>query len=127
MAIIDVPQRIELVFDGKLHWFNVWHYTTPQELYTAMLKDGIEVKNERLTAHTIVYPAPGDECGRMCLLDSSIATYAREATHMAIGILARDGLNELIITDAPPVEAQQDLASLIGTIASQLYAKTKYF
>lgn len=125
-AIIAAPQRIELVFDGKVHWFNVHRYTTPQELFTAMLKDGLEVKNECQTAHTVVYPA-GEECGRMYMLDTSVATYAREATHMALGILSRDGLNNLIVSDAPPSEDQQDLASLISTITSQLYTRTKYF
>lgn len=126
MAIIDAPQRIELVFDGKAHWFNVYRYTTPQELFTAMLKDGLEVTNERQTAHTIVYPA-GEECGRMYLLDTNVATYAREATHMALGILSRDGLTTLGVSDGPPVEDQQDLASIIGTITAQLYTRTKYF
>jgi hypothetical protein len=132
MAIMHTPQRIELVFDGKPHWFNVWRYTTPQELYTAMLTDGIRVDNEKLTAYTEVYPEvvggkANDECGRMYLLDTSIATYAREATHMALGILARDGLSSIHPTVGPAVEDQQDLASIVGTITSQLYMQSKYY
>lgn len=125
-AIVGPPQRVELVFGGKVHWFNVQRYTTPQELYTALLKDDIRLENEKLTAYTVVYPS-GEECGRMYLLDTSVATYAREATHMALGILSRDGLTTLVVSDGPAVEDQQDLASLIGTITSQLYSKTKYF
>lgn len=131
-AIINPPQRIELVFDGKLHWFNVYHFTTPQELYTAMLKDDIRVDNEKLTAYTETYPEVvggkrNDECGRMYLLDSTIATYAREAAHMALGILARDGLSSIHPTIGPAVEDQHDLASIVGTITSQLYSQSKYY
>ena len=125
-GIIDPPQRIDLVFDNKRHWFSVYRYTTPQELYTAMLKDGIRVDNEKLTAYTFCYP-DGEECGRMYLLDTTIATYAREATHMALGILSRDGLTTLVVSDGPAAEDQQDLASIIGTITAQLYTKTKLF
>lgn len=125
-AIVDAPQRIDLMFDSKAHWFNVYRYTTPQELYTAMLKDGIRLDNEKLTAYTFCYP-DGEECGRMYLLDTTIATYAREATHMALGILSRDGLNTLIVTSGPAAEDQQDLASLVSTITAQLYSRTKYF
>lgn len=126
MALVDTPQRIELVFDGNTHWFNVWRYTTTQELLTALLQAGIEVENQRIVSYTECYPA-GEECGRMFLLDSSIATYAREATHMALGILARDGLNELIISTGPAPENQQDMASIVGTITSQLYSRRKYY
>jgi hypothetical protein len=120
------------VFGDNVHWFNVYHFTTPQELYTAMLKDGIRVENERLTAYTETYPAVvdgkyNDECGRMYLLDSSIATYAREATHMALGVLARDGLTTICPTIGPAVEDQQDLASIVGAITSHLYSQSKYY
>lgn len=126
MALIDTPQRIELVFDGKTHWFNVWRYTTPKELLTALLKAGVEVENQRITAYTACFSA-GNECGAMYLLDSSIGTYAREATHMALGILARDGLTTLILSTGPAVEDQHDLASVVGAITSKLYSHSKYY
>lgn len=125
MALVDVPQRIELVFDGKTHWFNVWRYTTPQELLTALLQAGIEVENQRIVSYTACYEA-GEECGAIYLLDSSIATYAREATHMALGILRRDGLLE-IVNDPKYAEDHADLAALVGTITSQLYSRRKYY
>lgn len=125
MALIDQSQRIELVFDGKTHWFNVWRYTTPQELLTALLQANIEVPNQRIVSYTACYEA-GEECGAMYLLDSSVATYAREATHMALGILRRDGLLE-IVNDPKYAEDHGDLAALVATITSQLYSRRKYY
>lgn len=126
MALIDQSQRIELVFDGKTHWFNVWRYTTPQELLTALLQANIEVPNQRIVSYTACYEA-GEECGAMYLLDSSVATYAREATHMALGILAREGLATIVPTTGPAPEDQEDLAALVATITSQLYSRRKYY
>lgn len=121
----QAPQRIDLVFDGKVHWFNVWRYTTPQELLTALLKAGIEVQNQNITAYTACYSV-GEECGAMYLLDSSVGAYAREATHMALGILKRDGLLE-IVNDAQYTGDHMDLASLVGAITSKLYSHSKYY
>lgn len=118
-AIIDAPQAIDLIYDGKRHWFNVYRYTTPKELHTAMLKDDIRLVNQDVVGHTAKYP-DGEECGRMYLLDTSVGTLAREATLMAFHIAIRGG--------TPYPNGYADAVAMIaGQITSQLYSRSQYY
>ena len=118
-GIIEAPQTIDLVYDGKRHWFTVRRFTTPQELYTAMLKDDVRVINQELVSHTVKYP-DGEECGRIYLLDTSIGTLAREATLMAFHIALRGGT-------AYPKGYAASVAMIAGQITSQLYSQSRYY
>lgn len=118
-GIIDPPQRIDLVFDNKRHWFSVYRYTTPRELHTAMLKDDIRVANQDIVSYTARY-SDGEECGRIYLLDSSIGTLAREATIIAFHIALRGG------TSYPDGYAEA-VAMIAGQITSQLYSQSRYY
>lgn len=122
---MDAPQVIDIVYDDKRHWFNVYRYTTTQELHTALLKDGIEVDKHTI-AYTDNYPE-GEECGRMYLLDSSVDTLAHEATHMALGILARHGHTSLVVTTDDEPELSHDLCRIVGLLTSRLYSRNKYY
>ena len=122
---MDVPQVIDIVYDDKRHWFNVYRYTTTQELLTALLKDGIEV-DKHTVAYTDNYPK-GEECGRMYLLDSSVDTLAHEATHMALGILARHGHTSIVATTDAEPELSHDLCKIVGLLTGRLYSRNKYY
>lgn len=63
----------------------------------------------------------------MYLLDSSVDTLAHEATHMALGILARHGHTSLVVTTDEEPELSHDLCKIVGLITSQLYSRNKYY
>ena len=157
MAIVDTPQIIDLQYDGKRHWFNVWRYTTLPELHAALLKAGIRPEADTI-AYTDCYET-GDEAGAIgwligeenkglaCmftmmnnarlavgmqggaiyLLDKSVDTLAHEATHMALGIIARHGHTSVVATVDEEPELSHDLCKLVGAITSQMYAKQRHF
>lgn len=125
MDVGPPQQTIDIVYDDKRHWFYVQRYTTSQELLTALLKDGIDADKNSI-AYTDNYPE-GEECGRMYLLDSSVDTLAHEATHMALGILARHGHTSLVVTTDEEPELSHDLCKIVGLITSQLYSRNKYY
>lgn len=125
MAIINAPQIIDIMYDDKRHWFEVRRYTTSQELLTALLQEGIEV-DPHTVAYTDNYPQ-GEECGRMYLLDSSVDTLAHEATHMALGILARHGNTSLVVTTDDEPELSHDLCRIVGLLTGKLYSHSKYY
>lgn len=125
MAIVETPQIIDLHYDGKRHWFNVWRYTTLQELHTALLKAGIRPEADTI-AYTDCYET-GEEAGAIYLLDKSVDTLAHEATHMALGIIARHGHKTIVATVDEEPELSHDLCKLVGAITSQMYAKQRHF
>lgn len=125
MAIVDTPQIIDLQYDGKRHWFNVWRYTTLPELHAALLKAGIRPEADTI-AYTDCYET-GDEAGAIYLLDKSVDTLAHEATHMALGIIARHGHTSVVATVDEEPELSHDLCKLVGAITSQMYAKQRHF
>lgn len=125
MAIINAPQIIDIMYDDKRHWFEVRRYSTSTELLTALLQEGIET-DPHTVAYTDNYP-DGEECGRMYLLDSSVDTLAHEATHMALGILARHGHTSLVVTTDDEPELSHDLCKIVGLISGKLYGHAKYY
>ena len=125
MDVQPPTQTIDIEYDGKRHWFAVQRYSSSQELLTALIKDGIDVDKHTI-AYTDNYPE-GEECGRMYLLDSSVDTLAHEATHMALGILARHGHTSLVVTTDEEPELSHDLCKIVGLITSQLYSRNKYY
>lgn len=122
---VQQTQTIDIVYDDRRHWFYVYRYATSQELLTALLKDGIDVDKNTI-AYTDNYPE-GEECGRMYLLDTSVDTLAHEATHMALGILARHGHTSLVVTTDDEPELSHDLCRIVGLLTSQLYSRSKYY
>ena len=108
MALIDTPQVVDIRYKGRRHWFNVWRFTTDIELHAALSKAGIPARDKNIIAYADCYPA-GEECGAMYLLDTSVDTLAHEATHMALGILARHGHSSLVVTTEEEPELSHDL------------------
>lgn len=123
--MMGAPQIIDLTYDGRRHWFKVWRYATEQDLLSALRSDGIKPETDTI-AYTDCYPN-GDECGRMYFLDKTVDTFAHEATHMALGIIARHGHKSIVATvdEEPPLS--HDLCYLVGAITSELYSKSKAF
>jgi len=130
--MMGAPQIIDLTYDGKRHWFKVWRYATEQDLYSALRSDHIKVENNDTIAYTDCYPAvvngkENEEAGRMYFLDKTVDTFAHEATHMALGIIARHGHKSIVATIDEEPELSHDLCYLIGQITSELYSKSKAF
>lgn len=127
--MLEAPQIIDLTYAGRRHYFKVWRYDTDVEFFAAMSNAGIkhnEAYEKDTIAYTDCYPK-GEECGAMYLLDKSVDTLAHEATHMALGILARHGNSSLVVTTDEEPELSHDLCKLVGVITSELYSKHKYF
>lgn len=129
--MMGAPQIIDITYDGKRHWFKVWRYATEQDLLSALRSDGIRPETDTI-AYTDCYPAivngkENEESGRMYFLDKTVETFAHEATHMALGIIARHGHKSLVATidEEPPLS--HDLCYLVGAITSELYSKSKAF
>lgn len=123
---MEAPQLIDLQYDGKRHWFNVYRYQTMPELHAALYKNNIREFPNDTIAYTDNYPN-GEHCGAMYLLDTSIDTLAHEATHMALGIIARSGHTSIVATTDEEPELSHDLCKLVGAITSELYSKNKYY
>lgn len=119
------PQVIDLEYDGRRHWFEVHRYQTVPELHAALYKNNIREFEKDTIAYTDNYP-DGEECGRMFLLDTSVDTLAHEATHMALGIIARHGHTSIVATTDIEPELSHDLCKLVGFITSELYSHKKY-
>lgn len=127
--MLDAPQKIDLTFSEKRHWFYVYRYTTDKELVDALHRDAVTdpaAYQKGIQAYTDCYPV-GAECGRMYLLDKSVDTLAHEAVHMALGILSRSGAKQLTITTEEAPAAEEHLCQLVGAITSDLYSQSKHF
>lgn len=129
--MMGAPQIIDIQYAGKRHWFKVWRYSTEQDLLSALRSDHITPEQDTI-AYTDCYPAivggkENEEAGRMYFLDKTVDTFAHEATHMALGIIARHGHKSIIATidEEPPLS--HDLCYLVGAITSELYSKSKAF
>lgn len=130
--MMGAPQIIDLQYDGKRHWFKVWRYATEQDLYSALKSDHIKLDNKDSIAYCDCYPPivngkENEEAGRMYFLDKTVETFAHEATHMALGILARHGHKSVVATIDKEPELSHDLCYLIGSITSQLYSQSSAF
>jgi len=134
---MEAPQIIDIRYKDRRHWFEVWRYTAETEFFAALIKDGIKYDYKDTVAYTDCYmpvllengkwKSDPDECGRMYLLNKSIDTLAHEATHMALGILARHGISSLVVTTDEEPEISHDLCKLVGPITSQLFSKQRYY
>lgn len=129
--MMGAPQIIDIQYDGKRHWFKVWRYATEQDLLSALKSDHIKPETDTI-AYTDCYPAivngeTNEEAGRMYFLDKTVDTFAHEATHMALGIIARHGHKSIVATIDEEPELSHDLCYLIGAITSQLYSHSKAF
>jgi len=129
--MMGAPQIIDFVYDGKRHWFKVWRYATEQDLLSALKSDHIKPESDTI-AYTDCYPAivngkENEECGRMYFLDKTVGTFAHEATHMALGILARHGHKSIVATIDEEPELSHDLCYIVGAITSQLYSQSSAF
>jgi len=129
--MMGAPQIIDIQYDGKRHWFKVWRYATEQDLLSALKSDHIKPEKDTI-AYTDCYPAVvngaiNEESGRMYFLDKTVDTFAHEATHMALGIIARHGHKSIVATIDEEPELSHDLCYLIGAITSQLYSHSKAF
>lgn len=122
---MNPPQIIDFQYDGRRHWFEVHRYETEPELGAALHKAGIRFEVGTI-AYTDNYP-DGEECGRMWLLDKSIDTLAHEATHMALGVIARSGQTSIVATTDDEPELSHDLCKIVGLITSELYSKNKFY
>lgn len=125
---MNQTQTIDLDFKGRRHWFEVYRFDTEPELHAALHTAGIKFEKGTV-AYTDNYSSTKspEECGRMWLLDKSVSTLAHEATHMALGILARSGQQVLIVTTANAPEAEEDLCYLVGHITSELYSQNRFY
>lgn len=126
MDVANTPQLVDLTYSGRRHFFNVWRYKTESELHAALYKAGVREFPKDTIAYTDCYPN-GPEAGAMYLLDSSIDTLSHEATHMALGILARHGHTSLVVTTDEEPELSHDLCKLVGSITSELYKHNRYY
>lgn len=131
-------QKVSLEYDGRVHWFEVHRYQTMPELHAALYSNNIREFEKDTIAYTDCFmpellpngkwkPEDPNECGRMYLLDSSVDTMAHEATHMALGIIARHGHSSIVATTDIEPELSHDLCKLVGFITSELYGHNKYF
>lgn len=118
-------QTIDFTYNGRRHWFEVYRYASELELHAALHKAGIKFEKDTI-AYTDNYPT-GEECGRMWLLDTSVDTLAHEATHMALGILARHGHSSIVATTDEEPELSHDLCKLVGLITSELYSHNRFY
>lgn len=134
--MMGAPQVIDFTYNDRRHWFKVWRYSTEQDLYSALNADHIKYEKDTI-AYTDCYmpillengkwSRDPDECGRMYLLDKTVDTLAHEATHMALGIIARHGHNSIVATVDEEPELSHDLCKLVGAITSQLYSQSNAF
>lgn len=113
---------IDLEYDGRRHWFKVLTFKTENELKKALVQNGINVPSDTI-AYTDNF-VDGEECGRMYLYDTSVDTLSHEATHMALGILARHGHTNLVVTTEEEPELSHDLCKLVGAITGELAKST---
>lgn len=121
MATIETPQKIELFYDGKRYWFHVWRFDTEPELLAALMNDGIRDFGKNTVAYTIGYRGKGEECGRMYLLDKSVATLAEQASIMAFELGDAAGVVDFV------AEWREVISSLTGKITSELYSRSKFY
>jgi len=116
--MMGAPQIIDLQYDGKRHWFKVWRYATEQDLLSALRSDRQEAHNG--TESHITFAQDGEECGRMYLLDKTVATIAKCSAQMAFHIVLRSGKSF-------PDGFRNDVCDLTGKIASEMYSHSKAF
>ena len=134
--MMGAPQIIDFTYDGRRHWFKVWRYATEQDLLSALRSDGITPETDTI-AYTDCYmphllengkwQRDPEEAGRMYFLDKTVDTFAHEATHMALGIIARHGHSTIVATTDEEPPLSHDLCYLVGLITSELYSKSKAF
>lgn len=123
--MLEAPQIIDFQYKGRRHWFNVWRFSSDIDLHAALCNAGIRPEKDTI-AYCDNYP-DGEECGAMYLLNTSVDTLAHEATHMALGILARHGNTSLPLTTDEEPELAHDLCHIIGHITAELYSRSRYY
>lgn len=118
--MFSTPQKISLAYDGRQLWVEVWRFSTPTELHTALTNAGIKEFDKK----TVVYShriEKGDHCGTIYLLDTSIEALARQAAVMAFHIGQREHIIDFV------AEWEDVISHLIGVITSELYSKNKHW
>lgn len=115
---------VELEYDGRFHWFSVLVFDKKSEFLNMLKLEKIDVEDDTV-AYCDNY-ADGDECGRMYLYYKDVETIAHEATHMALGIIARHGHKNIITTTEEEPELSHDLCKLVGFISDKVYGEIEY-
>ena len=127
--MLETPQLIEVMFNGYKYSFAVWRYNTDVELHAALNNAGIKY-DKHTTAATLCTPEKCQLGGQICtlyILDKSIKVLAKHASIMAAMVFyAANGPVQLTYT-GQITHGVNELAELTGEIASELYAKQKFF
>lgn len=113
---------IDLTYNNRRHWFKVFRFDYEEGFFAALKSDGIVNVEEDTIAYCDNYEN-GDECGRMYFLGDYISdpnTVSHEATHMALGIIARHGHKSIVATTGEEPELSHDLCKLIGAITGEI-------
>jgi hypothetical protein len=121
---------VDLDFKGARHWFGVTSYGSEDQLKSALRSDGVTEFPADTIARTETWSTTeshenglGDPdcCGAMYLLQGAdVDILAHEATHMALGILARAGYGPMQVTTSAAPAEEEYLAQLVGFITTEL-------
>ena len=140
-SFTEVPsKRIDLANHGQHHWFTVQTYETPEDMIKALRGAGVLgrtsiVPDGETVAFTDCWSNEeslenglGDRncAGHIYIVDVSLETIAHEATHMALGILARTGVKNLKVVSSDAEKNEENLCSLVGFITHEVTTALTY-
>lgn len=111
-----------IFFDNGRLWVNVRICENLEKLHLCLRRSKVIAKNwdKDTIAYTHCFSEGHCLANIYLLANATIDDIAHEATHAALGILARSGAKTIRLTTGPAPQIEEDLARIVGHLSQHI-------